>query len=34
VSPVFILMEEEVLKEMRKIVGYPNGDYQEMIFKK
>lgn len=25
VSPVFILMEEELLKEMRKIVGYPNG---------
>ncbi|CAO1347709.1 unnamed protein product [Diamesa hyperborea] len=26
VSPVFILMEEIVLKEMRKIVGFPNGD--------
>lgn len=26
VSPCFILMEEVVLKEMRKIVGYPNGD--------
>jgi len=26
VSPVFILMEEVVLKEMRKIVGYENGD--------
>lgn len=26
VSPAFILMEEVVLKEMRKIVGYPNGD--------
>lgn len=26
VSPAFILMEEVVLKEMRKIVGYQNGD--------
>lgn len=26
VSPCFILMEEVVLKEMRKIVGYVNGD--------
>lgn len=26
VSPCFILMEEVVLKEMRKIVGWPNGD--------
>lgn len=26
VSPVFTLMEEVVLKEMRKIVGFPNGD--------
>lgn len=26
VSPVFILMEEVVLKQMRKIVGYKNGD--------
>lgn len=26
VSPVFILMEEVVLKEMRKIVGYENGE--------
>lgn len=26
VSPAFILMEEVVLKEMRSIVGYPNGD--------
>lgn len=26
VSPAFILMEEVVLKEMRKIVGYANGD--------
>lgn len=26
VSPAFILMEEVVLKEMRKIVGYPNGE--------
>lgn len=26
VSPCFILMEEVVLKEMRKIVGYPNGE--------
>lgn len=26
VSPCFILMEEVVLKEMRSIVGYPNGD--------
>lgn len=26
VSPCFILMEEVVLKEMRKIVGYQNGD--------
>lgn len=26
VSPVFILMEEVVLKEMRKIVGYKNGE--------
>lgn len=26
VSPCFILMEEVVLKEMRKIVGYSNGD--------
>lgn len=26
VSPCFILMEEVVLKEMRKIVGYRNGD--------
>lgn len=26
VSPCFILMEEVVLKEMRKIVGYHNGD--------
>jgi glutamate decarboxylase len=26
VSPVFILMEEVVLKEMRKIVGYPDGN--------
>lgn len=26
VSPAFILMEEVVLKEMRKIVGYPGGD--------
>lgn len=25
VSPVFVLMEEVVLKEMRNIVGYPNG---------
>lgn len=25
VSPCFILMEEVVLEEMRKIVGYPNG---------
>ncbi|ETN67277.1 black [Anopheles darlingi] len=25
VSPVFVLMEETVLREMRKIVGYPNG---------
>jgi glutamate/tyrosine decarboxylase-like PLP-dependent enzyme len=25
VSPVFILMEEMVLKEMRKIVGYEDG---------
>jgi glutamate/tyrosine decarboxylase-like PLP-dependent enzyme len=25
VAPVFILMEEMVLKEMRKIVGYTNG---------
>lgn len=26
VSPCFILMEEVVLEEMRKIVGYPNGE--------
>ena len=26
VSPAFILMEEVVLKEMRKIVGYPEGN--------
>lgn len=26
VSPCFILMEEVVLKEMRKIVGYPDGE--------
>lgn len=26
VSPCFILMEEVVLKEMRSIVGYPNGE--------
>lgn len=26
VSPAFVLMEEVVLKEMRKIVGYQNGD--------
>lgn len=26
VSPCFILMEEIVLKEMRKIIGWPNGD--------
>lgn len=26
VSPAFILMEEVVLKEMRKIVGYQNGE--------
>ncbi|CAG4950661.1 unnamed protein product [Colias eurytheme] len=26
VAPVFILMEEEVLREMRKIVGWPEGD--------
>ncbi|XP_017770774.1 PREDICTED: cysteine sulfinic acid decarboxylase [Nicrophorus vespilloides] len=26
VSPVFTLMEEVVLKEMRTIVGFPNGD--------
>lgn len=26
VSPVFILMEEVVLREMRQIVGYPNGN--------
>lgn len=26
VAPVFTLMEEEVLKEMRVIVGWPNGE--------
>lgn len=26
VSPVFVLMEEVVLREMRSIVGWPNGD--------
>lgn len=26
VSPVFVLMEEVVLREMRKIIGWPNGD--------
>lgn len=31
VSPVFTLMEEEVLREMRQIVGYPNG-YGDGIF--
>lgn len=26
VSPVFVLMEEVVLREMRQIIGWPNGD--------
>lgn len=32
VSPVFILMEEVVLKEMRKIVGFPNDGDGDGIF--
>jgi glutamate decarboxylase len=26
IAPVFILMEHEVLKKMREIIGFPNGD--------
>ncbi|KAL9931069.1 glutamate decarboxylase-like protein black [Glossina fuscipes fuscipes] len=32
VAPVFTLMEEEVLAEMRKIVGFPNNGYGDGIF--
>lgn len=32
VAPVFTLMEEEVLAEMRRIVGFPDGGYGDGIF--
>lgn len=32
VAPVFTLMEEEVLSEMRRIVGFPNSGYGDGIF--
>ncbi|KAM7351237.1 glutamate decarboxylase-like protein black [Cochliomyia hominivorax] len=32
VAPVFTLMEEEVLSEMRRIVGFPNNGYGDGIF--
>lgn len=32
VAPVFTLMEEEVLSEMRRIIGFPNSGYGDGIF--
>lgn len=32
VAPVFTLMEDEVLSEMRRIVGFPNNGYGDGIF--
>uniref|UniRef100_A0A1I8ME86 Pyridoxal-dependent decarboxylase n=1 Tax=Musca domestica TaxID=7370 RepID=A0A1I8ME86_MUSDO len=32
VAPVFTIMEEEILSEMRRIVGFPNDGYGDGIF--